>query len=710
MKRVKLETALRNIKKCDIPHLQDQATLKVINEEDFFYPPHLRQNRVDDDSRVILFSAPGAVGKTALAKHIAFHYGALYWNVASKPIGGTSFAGEITHAVGVGHGAQQDELYKMLKCGESLFVLDSFDEAALISRRDGIRDFLSEVSGILSDATAPSIIMTARTEMAQFICDVCDEVGLRIDCYEIDYFEETEASDFLIKYLNFRKINVNSEQARNIDAYITAIKNRLGDENDPRSFIGYAQVLSILARQIEVESRGNPRLDNISSLVQVNGRDRLIFDIIQQLISREQSKLEQFKEGIRAKYIPLKKENVVDSLYCKKEQLTRLQFLVSTNSITIDDYAQSAELLPEDQSSYLELLMDWLPQHVFLHNAKVMPIFCDYLLAESLLDSELELFAEEYQCKLPTRVFLDCYLCLNNNCVKSEHIYYLDLAFSSQAGTGSTAYCDIGSVEDEGEGTDEDLSLYLTLTSGTSFSESAIVVKILREPNSPICLCRAENMSINVEGKVVLTPSFLKDVIIRRSSIECDELDLNAPEIIFESYGNEINHVIVRRNISRYPGGRIIIKGTKRLKVELPSDELDQYKKQFYEFTQYLHSITLDAGNLSCCDDIEQFVHALKKVLEQFKVDRYDGDPAKYKEKIDARCHTGCKARVLDFLKNVGLIYEDGMMYKASLAKMDEMHISRVAYNHFDFQQLQHSYDLYVDWFSNHCAYSSIGQ
>jgi len=423
MERMKLASALSNIKKCNIPNLQDHSTLQVISDEEFFYPSHLLQTRFDDDSRVILFSAPGAVGKTALAKHIAFHYGALYWNVALKPIGGTAFAGEITHAVGVGHGAQQDELYKKLKCGESLFVLDSFDEAALISRRDGIKDFLSEISGILSDATAPSIILTARTEMAQFICDVCDEVGLGISCYEIDYFEEVEASDFIIKYLNFQKITVNSEQAKNIEAYITAIKNRLGDENDPRSFIGYAQVLSILARQIEVENRVNPKLDNISSIVQVKGSDRLIYDIIQQLIDREQSKLAQFKVAIREKYIPLKKEYIVDSLYCKKEQLTRLQFWASTNSIKIDDYTQSSELLPEDQASYIELLNDWLPQHVFLHNAKVMPIFCDYLLAESLLDSELELFAEEYQSKLPTRVFLDCYLSLNNNCVKSEHIY-----------------------------------------------------------------------------------------------------------------------------------------------------------------------------------------------------------------------------------------------------------------------------------------------
>ena len=700
---MKLDEVLSTITKCDIPSLQNYSTLQKINTKEFYYPSPLRQIRSEIDSRVILFSAPGAVGKTALAKHIAYNYGGLYWNVALKPIGGTSFAGEITHAVGVGHGAQQDELYRRLKCGESLFILDSFDEAALISRRDGIKDFLSEIGEILSDATAPSIIMTARTEMAQFICDVCSEIGLKISCYEIDYFEELEASRFITEYLRFNKILLNPKQIKNIDAYINEIKQHLGAENNPRTFIGYAQVLSILARQVEVEYKTNSELEGLSALVQSKDNHWLIYDIIQELILREQRKLDQFKSSIRHKYIPINKEYVVDSLYCKQEQLIRLQFLVSTNSvdtIAIDDYTMCAELLPEDKPLYLELLKDWLPQHVFLCNNKVMPIFCDYLLAESLLNSDLEIFAEEYQAKLPTRVFMDCYLSLNDNCVKSEHIYYLDLAFSSQAETGSTAYCDIGCIGIDDESSDDNLTLYLTLTSDAPQKEFSLSIKIIRDMNSPICLCRAENMSVTVDGKVILAPSFLTDVTIRKSSIECDELELNAPEVIFETYGDEEKHLIVHDTITRQTGGKITVKGTKKLKVELPTEGLEQYKRTFYEFLRYLYAISADTENANCCDDIEQYVHALKKVLEQFKVDRYDGDPAKFKEKIDARCHTGCKSRVLAFLKAEGLIYEDGIMYKASLKKMDSMKISRVAYNHFDFKQLQYSYEIYQKWFS----------
>lgn len=711
--RMNLDNALSIIQKCQVPKLKSYSTLQEIKHEEFYYPSPLIKTRADDNSKVILFSAPGAVGKTVLAKHIAYHYGGLYWNVASKPVGGTSFAGEIAHAVGVGNGAQQDDLYRKLNCGESIFVLDSFDEAALISRRDGIKDFLCEIGEILADATSPSIVLTARTEMSRFICDTCDEIGLPLTCFDIDYFEENEAPLFIGKYLEHKGIRVNQKQERSIEAYLEEIKLHLGTKINRKSFIGYAQVLSILARQVEMEYITEASLDNLVSLVQPQEDDCLIYDIIQQLILREQSKLENFRNSIREKYIPFHKEHVVDMLYCKEEQLIRLQFFVAAQSIdtiAIDDYPNCSDLFPEDQVEYLTLLKDWLPQHVFLYEHDVLPVFSDYLLAESLLNSNLELFAEEYQSKLPTRVFMDCYLSLNNGAVNSEHIYYLDLAFSSQAGTQSTAYCDISSIDEEDNplsDSDENLSLYLTLTTDDGNSDLDVFAKIHRVAYAPICLCRAENMSVSVDGKVILSPSFLGNVTIREASIECDDLELDAPEVFFETYGSEENHIIVHKAMSRKPGGKITIKGTQKLRIQLPDKNRDEYKRQFYEFMPYVCSIT-DDEDTKCCDKIEQFVHALKKVLEQFKVDKYDGDPAKYKEKIDARCHSGCKARVLNFLKYTGLIYEDGIIYKASLKKMDELHISRVAYNHFDYVQLQYAYNLYSEWFAKAVATSTL--
>ena len=118
----------------------------------------------------------------------------------------------------------------------------------------------------------------------------------------------------------------------------------------------------------------------------------------------------------------------------------------------------------------------------------------------------------------------------------------------------------------------------------------------------------------------------------------------------------------------------------------------------FYELNPYFHSFDADNAE-GKCDSKSDFDHAMKKTLEQFKVDKYDGDPAKHKEKIDARCHTGCKARVLAFLKAIGVIYEDGILYKANKQQMEEYRISWVAYTH-QYEQLQLAYEKYCEWLS----------
>ena len=123
------------------------------------------------------------------------------------------------------------------------------------------------------------------------------------------------------------------------------------------------------------------------------------------------------------------------------------------------------------------------------------------------------------------------------------------------------------------------------------------------------------------------------------------------------------------------------------------------YRRQFYELATYFHSFDSNQEAYEC-DKIEDFVFALKKVLEQFKIDNYGGDPAKHKEKIDARCHVGCKSRVLSFLKDIDLIYEDDFLYKARLSVMEKYQINRVAYTHLQSDRLTFVYDKYCSWFS----------
>lgn len=695
---MELEKALHNIKKCRRPTLIDDSVLQIVNQENFYYPSPVSLICEAENSKFILFSAPGAVGKTSLAKYIAQTYGGFYWNVALKPVGGTSFAGEVAHAAGIRNGTLQDEIYADLNSGNALIVLDSLDEAALISRRDGVKEFLIEIGNIIENPSSPSIIITARTEMSQFILDVCKESGFGITQYSIDYFEESTAPIFIEKYLEYQNRHLNYEQRNEINRYIEKIKHYIGDNNKIRSFIGYAQVLRILCRQIE-NTFFVQKSKTLPGFSESPHDSKLIYDIIQELIIREQGKLAEFKNSIRSKYSVLGKESVVDSLYCKQEQLIRLYFYTfADGAISIDDYGPCNELLPEDRNNYLDLLKDWLPQHVFLENGSIMPIFSDYLLAEALLNSDLEMFAEEYRettsncLKLPTRIFMDCYLSLSQGTVRSDHIYLLDLAYSSQTTIGSNTFCNIGYEE---SGNDDEGDLYLSFTDTDISNLPQISIKIVRGKDEPIRLNRAENMAISVNGTIILSPEFIKDVSIRQAFIECDCLEFAAPEILLETYGNEENRIIAHETAVKNSTCKLNFAGTKNFKIDFPFEQDNQLKCVFYELYPYQYSFDIYSET---SDTEEKFIYGLKKVLEQFKTDRYEGDPAKFKEKIDNRCHTGIKAKVLSFLKDKGLIYEDGIMYKCSLQVMDDLRISRVAYTQFKLDQLEYAYSAYRQW------------
>lgn len=707
-----LEDALSKISPCRYQELNDKTVFQVITDEEFYFAPNLmlddKYSKIDNgNSKFIIFSSPGAVGKTALAKYIAKKYNAYYWNVAQKPINGTSFMGELAHAIGIGQGRSslQDTFISAMNEGRTLVVLDSFDEAELISRWDGVEAFIVEIGNILQTPEIPTVILTARTEMANRLCALCEKNGFGIERYNIDYFEVGDAKRFIESYLEFQNIDINDSDKAAIDSYLEEIKKRVAasyKDDDIKEFIGYAQVLRILSVQIEKLINDSADLSKALS-IKSHESSRFVYDVIQGLIEREQSKLEVFKKSIRCKYSADMK-SIIDAMYCKEEQLARLSFFVlygNADEIRLDDYGKYNSLYEEDKQEYLRLLKDWLPQHVFLKGNKIMPVFSDYLFAESLLKPELSLFRDEYeQCKkLPTRVFLDCYLQLNNNCVNANDIYFIDSAYISQVSEKNKFFCEIGYID-----SDKQDELYLSYSDMKNIQTSGnkISMKINHEKDEAIRLNRVENMSVNIKGILELATGFMQDVLVRQSSLECDTLKLLAKEIVFETYDQEENVLIVHESVSRSHDSKITFRGTKKLKADLPLEKHPNLRGIMHEFEGCFYSFDNDDNMNDGLDDIISFAYGLKKVLEQFKVDKYEGDPAKHKSKIASRCTTGVNKRVLDFLLEEKAIYEDKHLYKYNKVIMNELQINRTAYTHFNKKshqaQLEFAYAKYKKW------------
>ena len=119
-------------------------------------------------------------------------------------------------------------------------------------------------------------------------------------------------------------------------------------------------------------------------------------------------------------------------------------------------------------------------------------------------------------------------------------------------------------------------------------------MKIIRDVDEPIRLNHAENMNISVDGTIILSPEFIKDVSISQAFIECDRLEFAAPDILLETYGNEENCIIAHETATKVPSCKLNIVGTKNLKIDFPFEQDNTLKRIFYELYHFnTHSITL---------------------------------------------------------------------------------------------------------------------
>ena len=131
-------------------------------------------------SSIILVSAPGAVGKSTLARQIAFATRSLYVDLATAdPVGANTLSG----------GLAKSGLYEAWQSGSLAMLIDGLDEARLRVTQEAFEAFLSDVVEISAGRAVPTVLL-GRTGAVQdawlFLTDQC---GDGIAVLEIGYYE-----------------------------------------------------------------------------------------------------------------------------------------------------------------------------------------------------------------------------------------------------------------------------------------------------------------------------------------------------------------------------------------------------------------------------------------------------------------------------------------------------------------------------------------
>lgn len=651
---------------------EEYSTVRYIDEKEYkedvfsYIEPEFR----DSDTRVlspsprfVLFSAPGATGKTALAKHICFTKNGIYWDLPDNKIAEYSFQGAVAKAVGF---ENISSFVGSMEKGESFLVIDAFDEAEAGSGRSGIEFFLRDLNEVTKKCSETCAILLARTESAIFIKEYLQKNSIIYKHYEVGYFAEYNSKTYIENKLKKSHVDVSpvvkdciAEQFREI--------HRIFSENEAKEFLGYAPVLDALAASYSKERNTAILLKNTSS---GENNCSLMVKILEDLLLREQDK---FLRALKNKFSELDTEIVWEELYKADEQLCRIIGMMLFDDVTI--FGEMSSTVPtEYKDEYLEVVNTQLPQHPFV-SAKddageikyefTGPAFRDYAIAYGLAKWDIADFVNEFLADnykyCPSQMLVEFYEKFSEKKIKGEYLPLMYNSFKAHAHLGDSVTLKISGEVKE---------CYVEFNLSRNGQEDFQAEFVLKDLEKGVFINQLSNCYIDIVGKVYVGNAN-GEARINNSTIICDELIWGSDQVLIEAYSPGESLLITNTFgtvLNIVP--RFEIKADKRTNLKVSANNIGNYYKLLgYKDNNIFES--LDSG-------FESFAYTVRRIFSCLRSHSKD-TPARKMDFIDNRVIStnDKKKEILMFLLHEGILYTDEQdwLYKLNTDKLSEYRI-----------------------------------
>ena len=663
------------------PMEKSHKSIGLIVDKPFYVSPTFFDCNIDSSARIVLFSAPGATGKSALAKHIAYKYSSLYWNLADIHLGEKSFSGTLISALGA---TEYSAYINALLNAQTLLVIDAFDESEVNSGENMVRSFITDMDEILGGCTKPYAAFFSRTETAQNIGEFLKSNGIPYVHYEIGLFSEHQAKSFVKEYIVADKGECTSVQESAISQFFNKIKNVMDQAENYESFIGYAPVLQSIAITIKSTDNTMTLLNSLSNARSVG----IIREIMKHLISREADKFKTaFVTGVddSLKIIAKKLE-----AYSPMEQFVRVLLYILGFSIEYNDF-KVQDMPAQLVDGYQEKISMFLPQHTFImstmQNSKknfVGPAFRDYVIANIFLGREYYDFANEYilsnvsESHFPSQLFWDFYV---YKCDGKAPLIYLPYLFESYKSRNKICERSTLSIAvHDGQG----VAMFETfdVTTGERTDDQTFE---LTDLNNTISFNKLNGVTI--EGDVDVELKSTGPFVINDSSIDCRSLKIEAGQVEINVSESFISYFMCENEVSTTRIPKINLSITGVLRASFPT---------IYNYhTLIPHKFE---GAFGTQGEFDSFAYNIKRIFSYFRQHKKDTLGKDY-EKIDNHVvQNEGRKKAFDYMVDLGVIYREDHLYKVDKEKMKECGISWI----IDTDSARVLHEKFIEWSRTH--------
>jgi len=319
---------------------------------------HLRSGLGEPDTPVWLVAAPGAVGKSTLAKEISARTGAAYLDLGmANTVAGNYLTG----------GLFRNDLLTSWQQGRMTVLIDALDEARLRVTQQSFEDFLTDLEQLARQRSLP-VALFGRVGIVEEAWLVLCEHGMNCPVFDIDFFDAGRAEQFVMAALRRLANEPRYSRLRNgLSAhranYLTASASwletlRVASASDGARFAGYAPVLEAVAAVLAGAT--NPAKSDESS--QEAMREDVLQQLTDQILNREATKLrDQLSDVVPG--------SIRNELYSPDEQLDRLASIILGTPAPV----LAAPLPPQYSARYDAAVKSFFPTHPFLDGAGRQP-------------------------------------------------------------------------------------------------------------------------------------------------------------------------------------------------------------------------------------------------------------------------------------------------------------------------------------------------
>ena len=670
---------------------KEYKTIRYIDESEYkdkvysYVEPEFQDCKckfVNGITKFILFSAPGATGKTALAKYICYKKNGIYWDLPDNKIAEYSFQGAITKAVGF---ENISNFIASINNNQNFLVIDAFDEAEAGSGRTGVEFFLRDLDGVTKNCLNTCAILLARTESAIFIKHYFESHNIVYKHYEVGYFAEYNSKTYIENKLRRKRIDITSVVKNCIEEQFNEI-HRIFDEKGAKEFLGYAPVLDALAVSYSKERNTANLLKSTSS---GENNCSLIVKILKGLLEREQDK---FVRALKNKFSKIDSEIDYTQSYELEEQIYRIIGMLLFSDPTM--FGEINNTIPvEYHDEYLETVNIQLPQHPFILAKDSLeikyefmgPAFKDFVVAYGLANEDISEYVKEFLVEnhkyCPSQLLVEFYNLFSNGRIKGENIPLMYNSFKAHAHLGDNTFLIISGDKYE---------CYVQFRQVKSDdSEFSIEFEVINLEDG-IYISQLSDCYIDIAGKVYIG-NVSGEARINNSVIICDELVWSSEQILIEAYSPGESMLIANTFVNMpniNPMFEIKLDNKKNLKTSAQNIEA------FYKLLAYKDENVLNVTE----DGFESFAAVVRRIFTCLRCHSKD-TPARKVDFIDNRIIgvSDKKKKILGFLLSEKILYTDEQdwLYKLDIDRLSDYAIVWNNVKNGDFSSVEKLYEQY---------------